>query len=400
MAVRQSVAAPSQVGYVGIGLAALACFATQGISLNIFPAQLTALEAEFGLSGGEIGLLVSASSIVYALVQVPVGLLTTRWRSSHLLLVAAFGMALTTALTALAPSYPALLLARAALGLFAGMIVPVGTHLVAESVAPRYLARTLNMFGSGWGAGSVLAFFLLAPLLPGLGWRGVGHVSALAIAVLGLVALAIFLRSPGAPASNGGGALGAVPGLLVSRRLWLLILVNLSALATFIGMANWMPIYLGEKLQAPPVLASQITGVMAIFWLLAPSLGGMVAGRLGRFWVIFLSMAACVLLPLLVALSSSELVIVVLMAGLGWFSMFYFGALFSLVPRVVPGELAGTATGVLNGASWIGPFLTPPLVGIVRDATGGNFVLAFGTISAISLLGVLGALAIRAEFRD
>jgi len=59
-------------------------------------------------------------------------------------------------------------------------------------------------------------------------------------------------------------------------------------------------------------------------------------------------------------------------------------------------SVAGISFGVVNMLSNIGTFVSPIIVGYILDLTG-NFFLEFAAVGSIGLLGVLGAIILRAD---
>lgn len=378
--------------------AGAAHFFVNGIVLSVYPVFAATLGQELRLSATDLGLLMSATSIAYALIQIPAGMLSTKYNRSFLLVGSTALMGLGCLLFASVPQYGWLLFARAVMGVGAGFSVPLVTHVLSDALDGRRLVRGMGIFGSGWGLGTMFAFFGLSIVGSAAGWR---WTMVLAGAVALLIALGIALALPGhmPPAESAPASVWSrrnMASLLLNRNLIYLSLINISILSTRIGVVTWAPSFLNSRLGSGVVLSNAMTGIMGLVWFISPLFGGELAARLGKRVVIISSMAACVVLPLLFLLVGNAIVALILLALVGWFTMFYFGSTLSTISKVVPAGLTGVAAGLFNCLTWTGPFLSPFLFGVALDATG-QYTFGFIVLSLIPLVGVYGALALWKE---
>ncbi len=154
------------------------------------------LVADFGLDAGKLGLLTSVYFFVFAICQVPLGLMLDRYGPRRvqavLLLFAAAGAALFAAGT----SFAALTLGRGLIGL------GVSTCLMACFKAnvmwwPKDRLPLMNGCATAFGAlGALSATIPVDALVPLVGWRGVFWLlAALTVAAAALV----FFAVPDAP---------------------------------------------------------------------------------------------------------------------------------------------------------------------------------------------------------
>jgi len=127
--------------------------------------QLTAL---FGLSNAQFGLLVSAYTFSAGLSGLLASLYVDRFGRKRLLLVMYGLFALATLACGLAASYPALLAARVATGLFGGVLSALSQTIVADVVPferrGRAMAVVMTAFSASTVAGVPLGLFLVAHL--------------------------------------------------------------------------------------------------------------------------------------------------------------------------------------------------------------------------------------------
>lgn len=154
----------------------------------VLSAVIVPLATEFGYSSEQQGGLLSAFFAGYVLPQLAGGWAATRYGGWPVLLG---GMALSAAATALcvaaAPSLPALLLARALVGVGQGVVLPSVHALAAKWAPPHERATLIGGAWSGLFVGTAIAFPVGGALgacagPPTLlcGWRAAFYLTALA----------------------------------------------------------------------------------------------------------------------------------------------------------------------------------------------------------------------------
>jgi len=150
-------------------------FALPGLikSFHLDPAQAGAIP-----SAGNIGLMVGA--VFCSLISDHIGRKATfKW----ILFLFAFG----SFLSAIAPSYTILLLARFVTGLGLGAELPVGTTILAEFAPRRYRHIFITVVPLVWAVGWIVAAVLSIKLIPAYGWRSLYWVGVVPAAFMALV---------------------------------------------------------------------------------------------------------------------------------------------------------------------------------------------------------------------
>ncbi len=116
------------------------------------------IQAQFGFSDTQLGLLASSFLLVYTVGILPLGLLADRIKRK---LVVAGGIAFwscVTAITAIAPNYGTLFATRAALGLGEGSYFPASTSMLASSYPGKQRAQVMSNWNTGLLAGLAAGF--------------------------------------------------------------------------------------------------------------------------------------------------------------------------------------------------------------------------------------------------
>jgi len=173
----------------------------------------------FGVSSALLAAMAVAQLVVYALLQVPVGVLLDRYGPRALVATGAAGMALGQVVLAVAPSAGWVLAGRVLVGAGDALTFVSVVRLVPAWFAARRVPVMTQLTGSLGQLGQVLSAVPVVALLHAQGWRA----TFLAVAAVGVVATVAVLAvvrdappvadvpdGPAGPAAPGGG--GAPPG--------------------------------------------------------------------------------------------------------------------------------------------------------------------------------------------
>lgn len=149
-------------------------------------------ERRFGIDAGQLGVFVLLQIGVYAVMQVPTGVLVDRYGPRRLLVIASTLMGVAQLGFALAPSYPVALLARAALGAGDAMTFISVLRFAARHFSPRRYPVIVALTGTLGIVGNVLATLPLALLLNSAGWAP-SFVGAAALSLVAAGVLVVLL---------------------------------------------------------------------------------------------------------------------------------------------------------------------------------------------------------------
>jgi predicted MFS family arabinose efflux permease len=259
---------------------------------------LTPVAQGFGLTAPQAGWVMTVYALVYAVTS-PLLVALTGGIDRRAVLLAGMGLFGLGALgCALAPSFGALLAARAVMALGGGVVTPVGAAVVAGLVAPAERGRALaTVFG-----GLTLAQVVGVPAGAWLGYRFGWPVAFAVVAVLCTGAVAVLaVRVPGAinVPRVGLAALGQV-----LRSGWRMGAVAFTAL--FLGGIWCVYAYFAPLIEARFGAGNTVSLMLVIFGLGAVAgnwLGGRLTDRVGsNRTLLMLCAAQAVLLPLVAGL--------------------------------------------------------------------------------------------------
>jgi predicted MFS family arabinose efflux permease len=383
--------------YVLVWLLLIFAWAANFVIRIGFSALLPSIMGELSLSYTRAGLLASAFFYAYVIMQIPSGLLGDRYGRRRILLLGLLGGALSAGLTGLAGSFAALFTARALTGAFQGSLFSNDRAIIATVTPPDRIGLGQGVSFAGPGLGLTAGLVIGGLLVEVLPWRTVMMLFGLGPIAAALL-IARFVPSP-AP-SRAQEPLGRrLGGLFANGPLWLLALASLCAIANQFILATWAPLFFQEA----GITDVGRAGIYAALQGIAASLGMIVGGfthdRLARRGfesktVIVAGLAALALSMLAMAAviaqrSVPALAILLFLAA--FFCWSIWGAVYTLLGRMVRAEDLGAAFGWSNSISFLGAIVGPIATGWARDLTGsfsaGCLLAAVLAAAGVALVG-------------
>jgi predicted MFS family arabinose efflux permease len=327
---------------------------------------------EFGISRFQLGLLTTCFFVVGGPLSLVAGRATDRFGARRVMLLAFAISALATVAMAVAPAYPAMLLAAAAAGLALATGNPVTNKLVAEQLPPGRRGLVMGGKQAGVQVGAFLAGALLAPLAAGIGWREALAWSALVPAVGLAAAYAIVPRDLASRSRQ-----RVVAGMHDDGRLppgvrWLAAYAFL--MGSGIAAVNaYLPLYLVERAGAAPELAGLIAATIGLVGIGSRVAWGWASERMPTFTLPLLLLGAGAVLAIGLVLAVERLGL-----WLAWPAAVLIGAtavtwnaVGNLAVITESGvRLAGRATGLLTFGFYVGFVGSPMVFGLVVDSLG------------------------------
>jgi ACS family D-galactonate transporter-like MFS transporter len=372
------------------------------------------LTKELGLTAASLGIVFSAFSWSYALLQIPGGVFLDRYGTritytASLTLWSGF-----TALMGLVSGLPGLILTRIGVGVFEAPCFPANSRILATWFPQHERARANSIYSVGQYAGIA---FLSVPLFwvtQQFGWRGLFFLAGgFGIALGGLFWWQY--REPSedqtvnaaelAHIEAGGGgeykgsrmpfSWGNIGKLLRHRQIVGASIGQFGGNSTQVFFVTWFPTYLVNVRGMDFINA----GMMTMLPYIGASVGVLVAGQfsdrllkrtgsanLARKLPIVggMLLASTIVLANYVPAGSDMLVIAIMsvaffgqgMTNLGW----------TVISDVAPKELIGLTAGIFNFSANLAGIVTPLVIGYAYQSTG-SFVGPLVYIGVVALLG-------------
>ena len=265
---------PVRPGWPGVIALMVAIFTL--VTSEFLPASLLPLMAtDFGITEGVAGQVVTATALVGMVAGPAMGVLFPRLDRKRLLVGLLVLALLSNLLTAVAPSYALVVVARLVLGIaIAGtwsMALAVASHLVPAG----QLGRAMSVVNIGVAGATVAAVPLGAFISSFAGWRAVFWAVT---AATGVAIVLFIILMPPVPARAGGGVRTLVA--VLRSRVVLVGLVGLAILvAGHFGSYTFVRTAAEGVAGITPAAIAVLLAVYGVGGLLGNLLAGLVADR-------------------------------------------------------------------------------------------------------------------------
>ncbi|MFF4228865.1 nitrate/nitrite transporter [Streptomyces sp. NPDC001820] len=347
--------------------------------------------------------------LVYAGMQIPVGLMVDRLGTKKMLTL---GVVLFTAGQlgfAFSPSYGAAVASRALLGCGDAMtfisVLRLGSRWFPARRGPL-IGQVAALFGM---AGNLVSTIFISRLLHGVGWTATFAGSAAAGLVV-LVLLSLFLKDhpeghEPPPAQHAGSAFvrkqiarsWREPGTRLG--MWVHFTTQFPAM---VFLLLWGMPFLVEA----QGLSRETAGSLLTLVVLSNMVVGLVYGQviarhhaarvplaLGTVGATALLWASTIAYPGGQAPMWLLITMCTVLGACGPASMIGF----DFARPANPPERQGTASGIVNMGGFVASMTTLLAVGVLLDATGDNYRIAFSSVFVLEALGIAQILRLRAR---
>ena len=387
------------------------------------------IQAELGLGPAEIGLILGAFGLGYAVTTFLGGIAVDRWGARAVLLTAAVLWSASIGATGLAGGFLTLYIARTVLGVAEGPNFPALTGAISRWLAPHEraiaLGNTLVAVPLALAIGAPVA----TQLILAFGWRGMFFALTALSAVWIPVWLIFFRNDPEQSSFVGAAELKHIRGGVEAPRNrtarhvrhgftdWRLLLTNRTLLANYWAFfvfgyflfffMSWLPNYLEEtyglKVREVGLFAILPWACAAVLLVALGYLSDYLLARTGRLrtsrsLLIGATQLLAALAVIPVGLMHSLPVAIVCITAAVAFSMSANAAYYAVNVDIVP-HRAATALGIMDTGFAISGFLAPAITGWVVDAFG-SFEYAFLLMAVLALSSVLVVLAFHRPDED
>jgi MFS family permease len=295
---------------------------------------------EFGVGLGDVGLLIGLYLAPGLVIALPGGEIGRRYGDKSAVL---FGLALMVGggLMMMLTSTWSWQLGARLLGGVGGVLLNVlMAKMVTDWFSGKEIATAMAIFVNSWPVGIGLALIVLPPIASIGGLTGV-YVATSALALLGLLLLALFYRAP--PALIGTSSSGAWPTGVTLRATFAAGCVWGFYNAAFVIIASFGTAMLAE---GGLTLTAAGSAVSLVPWFssLSVPLGGFIADRTGRHGAVMLGGFALFAASLAIAARTDYVIFSFALLGLvGGISA---GSILSLPPRVLGAEVRAAGMGI------------------------------------------------------
>jgi MFS family permease len=386
----------------------LLCLAEVGTMLVLlnYSAVLPVIQAEWGLSNTQSGLIYSSYQIGYILLVVVLSTLTDYMDVKKIYVASALWAGVSGILFAFfARGFISALIFRCMTGFgLAGTYMP-GLKMVSQKFPESERGHAVGLYVGAFSLGTALSLFVTGALTGVLHWRTAMLITSLGPLLGGI--LAWLILEPVLPGQTGGTGWPEVrTDVLQNRPARLTMLGYAAHMWEMFGMRGWVVAYFAAALVSKNMdlarassYGAQLSAIIILCGAFSTALAGAASDRYGRVrttQIIMLVGALCSLAfgwmrPLPIA------VLFVFSLVYGFFVTAESSVLSTAVTEYVPPRCLGSAMAMQSFLGWAAAGISPVIFGAVLDwANPAQLVAERGYIPnwgpAFMILG-LGALA-------
>lgn len=375
---------------------------------QVMAVVLQPMKLDLGLSDAQVGAVNTAYFLGIIVFTLPVAQLVDTWSRKKMIGLMALAWSAFTLATGFVGGFSSLLLTRLGVGIGEAGYAPGGTALISASYPEAQRARKLGIFNVfitvGVIVGVVFGGYLSAHHG---GWRTPFYAFAVPGIVLGV--LAFFMqdyrleRDPGQPQSHGSLFTNLKLLLSIPTLRWMYLGLGMYAVLQ-ISVGTWFPSLLIRAYDIKEDSAGLVMGVVTLFGLAGPLLGGFLADRWhhrfpgGRMRLAAISIAIAAVFMLLVLLASLDLKskpLMIFCAAMMPLHSIFVGMALPAVAATSQDAVPPQFRGLSWGAAMVALFLLggawgPLLVGGVSDRLGGGYQ---GLALGLAVTGLFGFVA-------
>jgi len=377
-----------------VALLWLVCFfnyADRQAIYSVFPL----LKSEMGLTDVQLGIVGASFMWVYAAAAPLAGMIGDRFARKNVIIGGLIFWSAITVVTALSTRYSELVLCRGLEGLGEAFYFPASMSMLSDYHGRDTRSRAMAIHQSSVYAGTIAGGTAAGVMGQALGWRSSFYLFGTLGTMLGL-ALIVWLREPARSESPAGPAPSRVEGpsavagvATVLKTPMALILIAVFVGANFVAaiVLTWMPSFLNRKFGMSLAAAGfSSTAYLQIASVLGVISGGVLADRLvrrrpgGRMMTQAIGLLAGVPFIFITGWTLSVPILVLALAGFGYFKGMYDANIWASLHDVVPARVRATAVGVMNSAGWIGGGFAPIAIAMASERYGMSAAISASSI--------------------
>ena len=369
------------------------CQTFPALSFGAIALFLPLLRVDLQMTFSQAGMLSAASTLTYALCQIPAGYYSDRIGPGRLFFVGVLGTTLLMLSFGFVHTFELAVLNQLVSGIFRALMFAPGLALLTSWFPPERRATAMGLYVVGGFSGNIILSLAGPALMNHYGWR----FAIIFFAVVGIGGAMLYLAfGREKPRTTPRQMVGATDlfQLFKYRIMWVCGGIQFIRLGVAVSFNFWLPSLLVAERGLSIQAAGLVMAMGAGFTVLSNALGGYVSDRLRNPpLVIGVSLAVMACTSMLLGLVHSIPVLLVVIAVNSIFLQFYFGALFYVPVEVLGQRVAGMSTGFSNLFANIGALTFAYLLGVVKDEAG-TFMWGFIGIGAACVIGVVLAIVL------
>ena len=360
---------------------------------------------EFSLTHGVAGLLFSSYFFLYALLQIPSGILSDTLGPRRTIIGFTIFTVIGTVLFYLARSLGLLIAAQLLVGLGSSVFYINAIRMISSWFPQERRASAIGVLSASSGVGNFAAYmgFPLAMTYLG-GWRTLYLYCAVLMAVNFVANFLIVRNSPDGvnhvQENTNTSILHSLKTVLRDRGLYP-FLASYVLLSLFWMFMMWLPQWLTDTRGISYIEVGLVSSAGTLTGIPGCILIGVISDRMRKRklpLVIFYAVSTIVLIAFILMPAGTPPSVYAVLAGVLGFTLSAWVLLFSMVPETLPPEVAGVGMGIVNGMGTLAFSMMNPVYGYLVDVTGGYLVSNAIVVVAGLLLVAVSALFLKETY--
>ena len=371
------------------------------------------LAATFQTTAASLGVLAATYFYVYALVQIPTGILVDTVGPRRTLLGGGLLAAIGSLMFGLAPDLAIAMVGRTITGLGVAVVFVAMLKLIALWFPENRFASIVGLSMLLGNAGSMLAGTPLATLTALSSWR-TAFVGTAILSLMLVAATWVLVREKPREGGHRFDRTAILEGLLSvlkNRLTWPAVMVNFGLCGSFFAFGGlWATPWLMSVHEVTRLSAANHISLLFGGFALGCLIVGTLSDRIGRRKpVLFVTGALCCAIWL-IWLSGVRMPVAASLAlfGLMGVTTAAFTLSWACAKEVNPPHLSGMSTSIVNMGGFVSAAVLQPVVGLIMDrgwdgtAVAGvrqyapeTFTPAVALLAFIAVTGTLAALFLR-----
>jgi len=350
------------------------------VPLALLPAVLPILIAEFNLSYGSSGALITTSSFLMTSLQAVTGYVADRRNRIKFLLIGLITLGLGTLLISFSANYAQLLLFECVVGLGASFYHPIGYALLSDAFETGNRGKALGWGSAAGDLATPVAFIMSGLLVLILGWRNIFILWGLTTIMVSLIIP--FIAADPKKASPHPTVTAKSTKQVVVALIPVIVVMGI-ATACYKIVVSFTTTYLttfGIDISS----ANNITALMMIIGAVGSVMGGTLIDKFGEKKTVLGELTALGLLCLMASYVRNEYFISILFCLIGFVLLSVFPSFYSAIASKSNLGSRSLIYGLLFAIAWS--------FGSIFPYISGSFADIFGLYVTYILAGVLAIL--------
>lgn len=372
-----------------------------------------AVSAELNLSAAEMGLLLSAFSLPYAIAQLPMGILLDRLGSRIMLGAGLFVWSVAQLAGGFVQTLNQFFVARVLLGIGEAPQFPAGAKVFSEWYAIEERGKPTGIFVASTTIAPALAPPILTAMMLAFGWRGMFII----MGVLGIFAAIgwyavyrdrrdvqlepeeIDYLSGADRSANDEKQMSSAEwrSLFRRRTTWGMSLGFMGVIYMVFLYVTWLPAYLQQERGLSIAESGWVLMIPFIGGTFGQLASGIASDRLlarglspvaSRKWPICIGLVFAALFTVPAAYTPNLAMAILCLTLAMFFVNLASGGSWALVSVAAPRRLVASLGSIMNFGGYLAGAAAPLITGIVVDETG-SFVNALLISACVALAGAL-----------